>query len=237
MKYNFLAIFSFIIIINIGFFSCNKNEGEGGTGTIEGKVFLVQHPDDNYNLETDTVIGAKVDVFIVFGEDIYFGNDVETNSNGVFRFEYLKKGTYTVFAYSELATGERIAVSKTITIKNGASANVGDIYIHEGKAYGTSMIKGTVWATYFDKNGNTWEDWAYEHRVYIKKADEPYHFDDARVGIDGVFMFQKLLPGSYQIYTITVDGNEIPSVIQIDVEVAEPDIIIEVEQMNVNIKV
>ena len=44
--------------------SCNLHEGEGGTGTVRGYVKLVQHPDDDYQLATDTVNAAKTDVFM-----------------------------------------------------------------------------------------------------------------------------------------------------------------------------
>ena len=30
--------------------SCNKGEGVGGTGTVQGFVKLVHHPDDDYTL-------------------------------------------------------------------------------------------------------------------------------------------------------------------------------------------
>lgn len=55
--------------------SCNRGEGPGGTGTIEGTVYKVLHPDDNYNLETDTVLAAKEDVFWVYGTQSFYGED------------------------------------------------------------------------------------------------------------------------------------------------------------------
>lgn len=42
--------------------ACNKGEGEGGTGTVQGYVKLVQHPDDDLSLDADTVAAAKTDV-------------------------------------------------------------------------------------------------------------------------------------------------------------------------------
>ena len=53
--------------------ACSKGEGEGGTGTIEGKIMRVLHDNDNYNLTTDTIVGSKVDVFIVYGDDTFYG--------------------------------------------------------------------------------------------------------------------------------------------------------------------
>ena len=59
-----LLIFAGVVCSVIAI-SCNRGEGPGGTGTIEGTVYKVLHPDDNYNLETDTVLAAKEDVFLV----------------------------------------------------------------------------------------------------------------------------------------------------------------------------
>ena len=226
------------LITTIFFTSCNTDEGEGGTGSIEGKVYLIQHPDDNYNLETDTIAAAKTDIFIVYGNDDYFGDDMETDADGFYRFKYLTPGNYTVYAYSTLSTGEKIAVPQTVTIKRGESGVVPNIYIHEGKAYGTSIIKGSVYATYMHNGDIVGQGWALEHRVYIRNIDDPYPFDDVRVAEDGIFMFQKILPGTYEIFTITEDEEEIPSVISQTVTVSEAGTIVELPTIfNVTINV
>ena len=62
--------------------SCNTGEGSGGTGSIEGTVYMVLHPDDNYNLDTDTVLAAKEDVFLVYGTQQFYGDDAETDHTG-----------------------------------------------------------------------------------------------------------------------------------------------------------
>ncbi|MBO4503200.1 MAG: hypothetical protein J5730_00095 [Bacteroidales bacterium] len=212
--------------------SCNRGEGTGGTCTLEGTVFSVLHPDDNYNLETDTIPAAKTDVFLVYGTDKFYGDDVETDHTGFYQFKYLRPGTYTLYAYSTLPSGERIAVSQTVTIERGKTTTVPDIYIHSGKAYGTSIIKGITNATYIDKNGVvTGTGPAYEHRMYIQRQDEPYPFDDVRVGIDGVFMFQKITPGQYIVFTTSVyDEDEVPFIIQKNVSVEEAGIIVEIPE-------
>lgn len=191
--------------------SCNSHEGEGGTGTIRGYVKLVQHPDDDYQLVADTINAAKTDVFIVYGDEEFHGDDVETNPDGLYQFEYLTPGEYTVFAYSTLATGERVAVVEKVKLERGQVAQVPTIYIHDGKAYGTSIVKGKVWGVYFHNSEYRGEGWAYEHRVYLRKLNDVYHQDDVRVGLNGVFAFQKVLPGTYEVITYTQDANEVPS--------------------------
>lgn len=201
------------LAVSLAFFasSCNTHEGEGGTGTVQGYVRLVHHPDDNYVLHADTLVAAKTDVFIIYGDDAFYGDDAETDPNGFYQFRFLTPGDYTVFSYSTLNTGERVAVSQKVSLEQGKVAEVPTIYIHDGKAYGTSIVKGKVWAWFFHNNDWRGEGWAYEHRVYLRKLGESYHLDDVRVGLDGVFAFQKVLPGTYEVITYTQDANEVPS--------------------------
>lgn len=219
------------------FTSCNKGEGEGGTATIQGKVMLVLHDNDNYNLSVDTVAAAQTDVFIVYGDDVLYGDDMETGPDGTYCFKYLKKGDYTIFAYSTLATGEKIAVTQQVTVKNGETVTVPTIYAHEGKAYGTSMVRGQIWANYIHNGNNRGSGWAYEHRVYIRRVGEPYHFDDVRVGMDGYFYFQQLLPGEYEIYTFTENSDEVPSPLTQTITVTEAGQIYDLELFTVTINV
>lgn len=213
--------------------ACNNGPGEGGRGTVQGYVKLIQHQDDDFQLAVDTIAASKTDVFIVYGDDEYFGDDLETGSDGFYRFEYLTSGTYTVYAYSTLASGDKEAVCQTVTLKGGSVVNVPTIYIHGGKAYGTSIITGKVMASYYD--GNDWlsEGPAYEHRLYIRKKGETTHFDDVRVGADGVYAFQKIQPGNYEVYTFTEDNNGLPTPIIQDVSVEEAGKVIELPDFTI----
>jgi hypothetical protein len=211
--------------------SCNKGPGEGGTGTVQGYVKLVHHPDDDYTLTPDTMAAAKTDVFIIYGNEVYFGNDVETGADGMYQFEYLRPGDYTVFAYSTLPSGEKVAVYESVNLQRGAVVNVPTLYIHDGKAYGTSIVKGRVHATYYHNGSYRGEAWACEHRVYIRRVGEDIPFDDTRVGPDGYFAFQKLQPGEYEVFTASDDiTTEIPDFVFQTVNVEEAGQIYEVEE-------
>lgn len=213
-----------LALLSVAAISCNTGEGSGGTGAIEGTVYKVLHPDDNYNLETDTILAAKEDVFLVYGTQDFYGDDEETDHTGFYRFDYLRPGTYTVYAYSELASGERVAVPQTVEVQRGKTTTVPDIYIHDGKAYGTSMVKGHVWAYYIDKSGNVIsQGWAYGLRMFIQRQGEDFPCDDVRAGLDGMFAFQKLTPGNYTVFTFSEDEDEIPSVVAKTISVPEPD--------------
>lgn len=220
-----------LTIVTVALLSaCNKGPGEGGMGTVQGFVKLVHHPDNDYSLTADTMPAAKTDVFIVYGDEAYFGDDVETNPDGMYRFEYLLPGEYTVYSYSTLPSGEKVAVRETVTLQRGAVCQVPTIYIHDGKAYGTSIVKGRVHAAYYHNGSYRGEGWACEHRVYIRRVGDDIPFDDTRVGPDGYFAFQKLQPGEYEVYTVTQDFNEVPSFIFQTIMVEEAGHVYELEE-------
>lgn len=220
-----------LLVLSLIMPSCNKGPGEGGTGTVQGYVKLVHHPDDDYTLTPDTMAAAKTDVFIIYGNEVYFGNDVETGADGMYQFEYLRPGDYTVFAYSTLPSGEKVAVYESVNLKRGAVVNVPTLYIHDGKAYGTSIVKGRVHATYYHNGSYRGEAWACEHRVYIRRVGEDIPFDDTRVGPDGYFAFQKLQPGEYEVFTASDDiTTEIPDFVFQTVNVEEAGQIYEIEE-------
>ena len=225
-----IKFLTLLIAITILLSACNKGPGEGGTGTVQGFVKLVHHPDDDYTLTPDTMAAAKTDVFIIYGDETYFGDDAETGADGMYQFEYLRPGEYTVFAYSTLPTGEKVAVSETVELQRGAVAKVPTLYIHDGKAYGTSVVKGRVHAAYYHNGSYRGEGWACEHRVYIRRVGEDIPFDDTRVGPDGYFAFQKLQPGDYEVYTVTQDFNEVPDFVFQSITVEEAGQIYEIEE-------
>ena len=88
---------------------------DDGTSTITGWVWV-----EDWNAERtrilDKYVGADEDVFIVFGDDPFYFDNVKTYHDGTFQFNNLVKGTYTVYALSDPTTRQLIPVSKTITI-------------------------------------------------------------------------------------------------------------------------
>jgi hypothetical protein len=97
--------------------SCEKEEGEGGTSTIMGKVFVI-----DYNAEWTNIrgqyYGAGFDVFIIYGNDSIYSDDFETGIDGWYRFDYLRPGDYKVYVFSrdQDHPSEQIPVIKTVKI-------------------------------------------------------------------------------------------------------------------------
>lgn len=101
--------------------ACEKGEGEGGTNTIKGVVVMEEWNGD-FTIMRDAYLAQKEDVYIIYGDDDFYGDNVETNYNGVFEFKYLREGDYVVYAYSKDPsknydiTNEKMVVGYTIHI-------------------------------------------------------------------------------------------------------------------------
>ncbi|MDD3320658.1 MAG: hypothetical protein PHS59_04355 [Paludibacter sp.] len=209
MKY--LKLFLVIFISTLSLFSCVSEEGEGGISVVQGYVYTVLHDDDVYDFVADTFPAAKTDVYIVYGDEPIYGDKMETGYDGFYRFRYLSKGNYKVYAYSTLTTDQKVAVIDSVSVAYGKTVNVNNIYVHEGKSLETSYIKGQVYATYYNNNkGTPTADvaspaYAYGERVYIQRVGGLYQFDEVRTGLDGVFMFQNLEPGDYEVFVFSTD--------------------------------
>ena len=63
-------------------------------------------------------------VYIIYGDDVIYGDRLLTNPEGKFEFKYLRKGNYTVYVYSEDASvlGNH-AEAKTLEI-NGRKQSI-----------------------------------------------------------------------------------------------------------------
>jgi len=188
--------------------SCNKNEGLGGSSSIEGYVYNIVHRADN--LKADTIPAAGEKVYIIYSDnedDPVADKDVNTNLNGMYRFQFLRSGNYIVYAFStypEELNKEKVAEMQHVKAGSGTTS-VDPIYIHSGKGYGLSMIRGKVMVQYY-KNGIPFGGGpvpAVGERVYLKRTGENISFNDTRVSDDGFFIFYQVPPGKYEVYTTT----------------------------------
>lgn len=199
-------IFLFLLSIFV-LTSCNKDEGPGGSSSVEGYVYSIRHHEDDSRFPIDTVPAVKEDVFIVYGDDSFYGDDVETDEAGYYKFDYLRKGDYTIFAYTSYDDDTKEAVYSNVNV-SGKLSKADTIFIHTGKANGTAMIRGQIYVRYYD-NGRLIEIDGQElfpaigHRVYIKYAGQDIVYDDIRTDNTGTFVFQRLQAGTYEIYTDT----------------------------------
>jgi hypothetical protein len=88
------------VIIGFTSLSCEKEEGIGGTSSITGKIVVRQY-NLNFTTLTEQYYAPDENVFIVYGGDAVYGDKTSTNYDGTYRFEYLREGKYTIYAYSK----------------------------------------------------------------------------------------------------------------------------------------
>ena len=98
------ALIFMSIIVMLGFSSCKKEEGKGGRASIRGSVYA-----NDYNASFTQLLNSyyapEEDVYIIYGDNEFYDDNVETDPNGLFEFKNLRKGKYTIFVYSKDSTG------------------------------------------------------------------------------------------------------------------------------------
>lgn len=113
--------------------SCNKEPGEGGTSSIQGKV-LATYYNETFTAQLGESYAPDKDVYIVYGDDATYSDKQKTNYDGSFEFKYLRKGKYRIYAYSKDTTltnpTGKFAVYADVEItKKGETVVVSDIKI------------------------------------------------------------------------------------------------------------
>jgi len=113
------VLFSLACIVCLLTISCEKEEGVGGTSTITGKV-KVREYNGNFTYLIGEYYAGDEDVYIIYGDDAVYGDKFTTNYDGTYRFDYLREGTYTIFAYSKDSAAypldKKTAVIREVTI-------------------------------------------------------------------------------------------------------------------------
>ena len=120
------------VLFGLGFLillgSCKKEAGEGGNSVIQGKI-LERRYTVFPSIFTDKPAQDK-DVFIIYGDDNTSIDDrTRTSFDGSFKFEFLRKGKYKIFVYTEdtvltnFGNNKEILLNAEIT-KNRSEVNL-----------------------------------------------------------------------------------------------------------------
>ena len=132
-----------ICAIAIGFTACEKQSGEGGTSVIEGKVYKIftfQNPTTGALDTSYFQLDAGRDVFIIYSNDntVLYDDKFDTDYNGKYHFEFLRKGEYTIYTYADSTDNSNVKheypVFKQIKISSNNSTNtLGDFIIEKNQ--------------------------------------------------------------------------------------------------------
>lgn len=101
MKKHLVAFLTVVALS--GFAGCQKGPGEGGNSSIKGTVW-VRDFNANFTVLNGAYAGYDEEVYIIYGDDVSYGDRIRTNYNGEFEFKYLRPGKYTVYLYSKDST-------------------------------------------------------------------------------------------------------------------------------------
>ena len=128
-----------ICAIAFGFTACEKQSGEGGTSVIEGKVYISNTFQNPTTGEWDTIGEPQLDsdkkVYIIYSDDEndIYDDSFDTHWNGEYKFEYLRKGDYTIYTYAKFDTSGvylgDYPIFKHITIDEDNKAFILDDFI------------------------------------------------------------------------------------------------------------
>ena len=127
-------------ILSVCFISCEQNEGEGRTSSIEGRVIYYTTTYNTVTQLNDTHFYPKAgkDVFIIYSdnENALYDDKFETDWDGRYSFEFLRKGQYTIFTHVDSIVVNDITydypVFKSIEISsNNSIVNVPDFIINK----------------------------------------------------------------------------------------------------------
>lgn len=136
MKKN-LSVLAIALTVLIA--SCNKPEGEGGNSTIKGKIWV-----ENYNTLNNMLdvyflkgeyAGADEDVYIIYGDDVSYGDKVKSGPDGIFEFKYLRPGDYKIYLQSKDTTRTSVSgirtVDMSVTLKKKETLDAGTFVIYK----------------------------------------------------------------------------------------------------------
>ncbi|MCF8256222.1 MAG: hypothetical protein K9J06_01625 [Flavobacteriales bacterium] len=121
-----LLSIAFVLLLTA---SCEE-AGPGGTSTITGKVF-VQDYSTSGNLLGE-FYGPEERVYIIYGDGSAFDDDTRTSLDGSYKFEYLNKGSYRVFCYSNCdtcASGTRAVIKDLEITSSNSTVEVEDMIV------------------------------------------------------------------------------------------------------------
>jgi hypothetical protein len=112
----FILLLSLIAVV---FSSCDKPAGKGGTSRIKGRIYIRDY-NSTFTLLQDEFYAMEERVYLTYGDHDFYDDDIRTSYDGTFVFDELRKGKYTIFAYTDdslLATpGGQYPVFNTVEI-------------------------------------------------------------------------------------------------------------------------
>lgn len=105
-----------LVFIAMGLLSCSHDEGQGGLASISGKIYGMDYNSNGILVSQGYLGGVKV--YISKHGDTNYFDSTDSAYDGSFKFNYLYKGTYDLWAFGDCdsCSFDQIYVLKTIEI-------------------------------------------------------------------------------------------------------------------------
>jgi len=119
----------FILFITLSA-ACKKEAGEGGNSSITGYVHVTDY-NATFLIVQGEYPGANEYVYIIYGDDVSYGDRIRTTYDGRFEFKYLREGKYKVYVYSDDSTlsGTSVVVKDAEITSKKQTVDIGTIEI------------------------------------------------------------------------------------------------------------
>jgi hypothetical protein len=124
-----------LIALSVFFVCCKKQPGKGGSSSIRGKVW-VEDWNAAFTIKNGEYAGADEDVYIIYGDDISYGDKVKASYNGEFEFKYLRSGKYRLYVYSKdkslsSESGDTHVIKDVTISSDGETVNLENFLIYK----------------------------------------------------------------------------------------------------------
>lgn len=198
-----------ISLIFIALISCKKEAGEGGASIINGKITINEYSEINNTL-VRSYNAADEDVFIIYGDNDFYGDKISTDENGTYQFENLQKGDYKLYSFSDNEEGDTEAIYSDVNISsNGSVTNASTITIKSYTSKGKAQVSGRLFVYDYNAELTTLKDQYYGANIYVYFAikNSKTYIDRVKTNPSGYFVFSDLLPGTYEVYAYSKANN------------------------------
>lgn len=102
MRYKIAVLILLACFSLVAFTSCKKIEGKGGLATIQGRVYA--YDENAFGNKLDSGYYGGVRVFISYGDNAGVDDNVRTDYDGRYQFNWLQPGSYKVWVLSDCNT-------------------------------------------------------------------------------------------------------------------------------------
>ena len=194
------------VLVAVSLFACSPNEGKGGLASIEGKV-MVQNINSLFEKSGNPYEAMDEDVYISYGNSELADDKARTSYNGVFKFNNLTKGEYTVYVYSDDTISNvkdpKITFSQKVSLegkKDGAIIDDFIIYKHVDYDDGNGVVKGNVKLHYYVASTEQGTYGAQDEVVFLQFENDEEILDRFRTDALGNFQIGNLIPGKYKLF-------------------------------------